>query len=146
MKPRTISHVLAACAIALVASGCSDGGGGGPASSPFQPIGTEPARVTGSEPTTGGDDPLPGQQTSLEALCVAACNNLQGTCPGAPGADCPSSCLSAGSSNQSCLSQFRVFVACLARAPVYCIGTNLSIPACDAAAAAFSSCANGIGP
>jgi hypothetical protein len=144
MKPRTITRAFAACAIAMLASGCADGGSG-PTVTPPSPFGTEPAPATGSEPTIGGNDSLPGQERSLEELCSAACTNLESGCPGAAGVDCQPSCLGAGSSYPTCAAEFRAYVACVAAAPIFCSGPTLQIPACDSAESALEYCANSTG-
>ena len=146
MKPREISCALAAFAIGLCASGCADGDSiGVPVTRPLPPFGTEPAPVTGSEPTTGGNDPLPGQEVSLEELCSAACARGQSECPGAGGPDCVSGCTSSGLSLPSCASQFRAVLACIARAPLVCYGAGIQVRGCDETQAAFRSCAASTG-
>jgi hypothetical protein len=160
MKPRTITRAFAACAIAMLASGCADGGSG-PTVTPPSPFGTEPAPVTGSEPTIGGNDSLPpvtgsestiggndslpGQERSLRELCSAACSNLESGCPDAVGVDCQQSCLGAGSSYPTCAAEFRAYVACVATAPIFCSGPTLQIPACDSTESALEYCANSTG-
>jgi hypothetical protein len=144
MKPLAITWVLAA--LALCASSCSDGDSiGYPVTRPPPPFGTEPSPVTGSEPTTGGNDPLPQPEASLQALCSAACVRLQNECPGAGGSNCASECTSSGMSYPRCASQFRAFVACLGTAPLECNAGSIAIPACSAAQTAFGNCLNATG-
>lgn len=137
---------LAALALALSASSCDNSDSMGiPVTHPLPPFGTEPSGVTGSEPTTGGNDPLPDPEASLQALCSAVCARLQSECPGAAGADCASACTSSGLSVPSCALQFRAVLACIATAPLVCYGGALQVQGCDEAQAAFSSCASSPG-
>ncbi len=144
MTPRTITRAFAACAIAMLASGCADGGSDSTVRPPF-PFGTEPAPVTGSEPTIGGNDLLPGQERSIGELCSAACTNLESGCPGVAGGDCQQSCVGTASAFPTCAAEFRAFVACIATAPVFCSGQTLRLPACDGTESAFERCANSTG-
>jgi hypothetical protein len=130
VKLATIIGAFAAGAIAVLASGCADGGGGPPAR-PLSPFGTDRVSVTGSEPTTGGNDVLPGQETSLEALCSAACTRLERDCPAGTDANCQ--------------DQFRAFLACVTTAPISCRGLTVSILACDRAQAAVATCVTSSG-
>jgi len=146
VKPRDVICALAALALGLCASGCSDGDSIGiPVTRPLPPFGTEPSPVTGSEPTTGGNDPLPQPEVSVESLCSTACTRLQSECPGATTADCVSSCASTGLSFPSCVSQFRAFVSCVGRAPLVCNITSIDVPECNDVQFAFGDCVNATG-
>jgi hypothetical protein len=131
----------AAVACALLASGCSSGEGG-TADPTFNPFGTDPVLVTGSEPTISGDDMMmPGGQQSIEQACAAACTRLARDCPSAQGSNCVSSCVSSGFETPNCMDEFRAAVLCIATAPLTCNGASIDAPACDAAAIAYASCA-----
>ena len=141
MKPRDITCALAALALGLCATGCSDGDGiRNPVTRPLPPFGTETSPVTGSEPTTGGDEPLPQPEVSLQSLCSTVCTRLQSECPTGVGSDCASSCTSSGLSSPRCTSQFRAVLACIATAPIVCYGMTVQLPECEQAQAAFSNC------
>ena len=144
MKPRTITRAFAACAIAMLASACADGGSSSTVRPPF-PFGTDPAPVTGSEPTIGGNDSLPGQERSIGELCSAACTNLERGCPGVGGGDCQPSCVGNASDFPTCAAEFRAFVACIATAPIFCSGSTVQITACDGTQSAFERCLTSTG-
>jgi len=141
VKPRDITCALAALALAVCASGCADGDSVGvPVTRPFPPLGTEPSPVTGAEPTTGGDDPLPQAEVSIQTLCAAACTRLENECPAGVASDCASSCTSLGLSSPGCAAPFRAVVACITTAPLICYGMTVGLPDCEQAQNAFSDC------
>lgn len=146
MKRRDITCALAALALGLCASSCSDGDSTGiPVTRAPPPFGTEPSGATGSEPTTGGNDPLPGAETSLPALCSAVCARLESECAGAVGADCTSSCTSSGLSFPGCAIQFQAYLTCLRGAMLLCVGTSPQVQECAQVQAAFGDCINATG-
>jgi hypothetical protein len=149
VKPRDVTCALAAFAVFAVfalglgASGCDDGDSiGVPVTRAVPPFGTEPSPVSGSEPTTGGNDPPSQPETSIPSLCSAFCTRLQSECPGATPPDCVSSCISTGLTFSTCTLQFRAVLTCSAMTPLACYGIAVQPPGCEEAQAAFSNCIN----
>lgn len=133
---RSLFIVCAAVACTLAASGCTSGVGG-PATSPIDPFGTEPAPTTGSEPTGGNTE-------TIAELCAGACARIQAACPGAAGGtNCAAECTS--SAPPACEPQFRAFLQCLSRAQILCSDLSFDVPQCDAAIDAVGICLNSTG-
>src|SRR5512134_875050 len=113
---RSLFIVCAAVACTLAACMTGDGG---PATSPIDPFGTEPAS-TGNESTGGNSD-------TIAELCATACARIQAACPGAGGGtECAVQCSSAAP--PGCETEFRAFVQCLAGAQVLCNGSSFEAP------------------
>lgn len=127
---RLISMCAWLAAVAVTAS-CT-GDGIGPATQPLDPFGTDPARITGSEPTGGGSE-------SLSELCARACANIQAGCPEEQEPACAAECVS--SSPPGCEREFRAFVECIASTPLTCDPTNV----CSQTFAAVNSCVVSMG-
>ena len=133
---KSLFIVCAAVACTIAASGCTSGDSG-PATSPIDPFGIEPAPTTGSEPTGGNTD-------TIADLCVAACARIQAACPGAAGgAGCASDC--ASSAPAGCEAQFRGFLQCLASAQLFCTGSSFDAPQCTASLNAVETCLGSTG-
>ena len=132
---KSLFIICAAVACTVAASGCTTGDGG-PATSPIDPFGTEPA--------SNGGEPTGGNAETIAHLCAAACARIQTACPGAGGGtDCTSSC--ASSAPTGCETQFRAFVQCVASAQIVCSGSSFDAPQCTASLNAVETCLNGTG-
>jgi hypothetical protein len=138
--------LTAACAALLCAAAAcgSSTGDAGTAVPSFNPFGTDPPTVTGSEPTGGGGvDMPPGMNGGIPQLCAFDCARLETACPGSTGSNCPASCADVAARNMSCTPQFQAYLSCVATAPLVCATGAVEVPACDSASAAISVCING---
>jgi hypothetical protein len=132
---KSLFIVWAAVACTIAATGCTTGDGG-PATSPIDPFGTEPA--------TAGGEPTGGNTGTIAELCAAACIRIQAACPGAGGgSECALQC--ASSAPPTCENQFRAFVQCLAVSPIFCSGSSFDAPQCTPAINAVEICLNSTG-
>ena len=123
--------VCAWLAAAVAASSCS-GDGIGSARPFFDPFGTESAGASGTE--------APGTDSgeTLLDLCGRACSKIA-ACEAGGDPGCAAEC--AADLPPGCEAEYRLFVECIATAPI-CIEGSIDPTACTAAILAVSACDN----
>jgi hypothetical protein len=146
MKRQRIVVVCAWLAGAVLATSCTGSGGGPSPAPPFAPFGTEPATVTGTEPTNGDNEaPAPSAAggSSIAQLCSEACARIEAACTNAnTGPNCTGDCSSSGPAG--CEAQLKTFLQCINSQPLTCSGGSVEVPpGCQSAALAISDCAQG---
>ena len=147
---------------AMLVSGCSSGSG--PATTPFNPFGTEPPGTTSEPPGGSNNNPPPPSSGSggssglggstgsggsggstLAQLCAAACANFESFCSSYQSATCPSDCAGGAAPVPNCQTQYQAFVSCLATTSYFtCDGSYTpQAPDCVSAQDALTTCASG---
>lgn len=152
---------------AMLVSGC--GSGTGPATTPFNPFGTEPPGST-SEPPSGSNNPPPatgeggsggsvgtgggggtvatggsGGSQTLAQLCASACAQFEAFCSSYQSTTCPTDCTGAVAQFPNCQTQYQAYVSCIATSSYFtCNGTYMpQAPDCVSAQYAVATCAGG---
>jgi hypothetical protein len=160
---------LIACASvvwALAGAGCSSGGGAIGVAPLSGSVGVDPANnggeansgsgaTSGSESRApvigeapgGGLDPPPDDSSTIDVLCARACAHIQSACPGSSGgAGCVADCAQSTGQFPGCESLYKLFVACVATAPLDCVNMSINNDVCTNELNAVIICANLLPP
>lgn len=135
-------HVAATLALggALFLAGCGSGGGG-PATSPFDPFGSEPSGASG-EPS-GPSSEGPASSDTIANLCATDCSRIMSACPSAAGSNCVGSCEASFLEYPACTSQAQAYLECIANITIVCSGgTSIDVSGCAQSVQALESCIN----